>query len=227
MKKFAVIGLGNFGLNLAQAMMEEGCEVVGVDPRKDVVQSAKEMLSHAIIADATNHHVLETLALRDFDGVVVSIGQEMLASILIALYLKEIGVRRIIVRALSDEHHRILDKLGVTDIVFPERDMAVRLGKTLAMRNVIDYLPLAEDYAIIDVPTPGSFEGKRIRDLQIGAKYRCQILGIRSKVAIEEGTGQKTQIVKMAPIADDVLPKGSVMIILGRITDIEKIQKLD
>src|SRR4030042_4825657 len=108
MKKFIVIGLGNFGLNLSQTLIENGCEVLGIDANKTMVHRAKDMITHAITGDATDKSVLTSLPIKDFDGAVVSIGQELAASILISLYLKEIGIKRIIVRAISEDHEKIL-----------------------------------------------------------------------------------------------------------------------
>lgn len=228
MKKFIVIGLGNFGMNISKTLVENGCEVLGIDIQKNYVQKAQEFVTQGVIGDATNRSVLTALSLKEFDGAVVSIGQEMTASILISLYLKEIGVDRIIVRAISQDHFRILEMLGISDIVFPERDMAIRLGKTLSMKNALDYLPLTADYAIMDVRPPSSFMGKKIRDLQIGARYGCQILGIkyqRSEATVAGPTGMEDT--KIAPRADDVIPENSVLIILGKFDKIEEIQQLD
>ncbi|HOO73281.1 MAG TPA: TrkA family potassium uptake protein [Spirochaetota bacterium] len=216
MKKFVVIGLGNFGLNLSRTLMENGCEVLGIDSDRETVQRAKDTVTHAVIGNATNRSVLQSLPIKDFDGAVVSIGQELAASILISLYLKEIGIKRIVVRAISEDHEKILRMQGVSDIIFPERDMAMRFGTILARRNVIDYLPLTGDYVIMDVTPPKSFIGKTIRELQIGSRFSCQILGIR--YTGEEGT-------KIAPLADTVIPADSVMIMLGRESDIDRIQR--
>lgn len=227
MKKFIVIGLGNFGMNVAQTLIECECEVLGVDNRREIIEKAKDFITHGIIGDATNKSVLTSLSLGDFDAAIVSIGQEMAPSILISLYLQEIGVKRIIVRAISEDHHKILEMLGVSEIVFPERDMAVRLGKTLSMKNALDYLPLTGEYAIMDVQAPKSFEGKNIRDLQIGAKFGCQILGIKYARRKDAPGAEKQPDTKIAPRADDVIPAQSVLIILGKQADIEKIQQLD
>ncbi|HPO46939.1 MAG TPA: TrkA family potassium uptake protein, partial [Spirochaetota bacterium] len=141
MKKFFIIGLGNFGLNIALTLVENDCEVLGMDSNREVVQRARDFISHAIIGDASNKEVLESLALRDFDGAVISIGQDMGASILIALYIKEIGIPRVIVRAISEDHGKILKLIGVTDVIFPERDMAIRVANKLADGHV----PFGED----------------------------------------------------------------------------------
>ncbi len=223
MKKFIVIGLGNFGLNLAKTLIENGCEVLGIDSDRDTVQRAKDILTHAVIGNATNKSVLHSLPIKDFDGAIVSIGQELTASILISLYLKEMGISRIVVRAISEDHEKILKMQGVSDILFPERDMAMRFGTILARKNVIDYLPLTGDYVIMDVSPPPGFINKSIRQLMIGSRFSCQILGIR--YGAEAGGKSAEGEIKIAPSADDIILPGSVMIMLGRESDIDRIQK--
>ncbi|HON78021.1 MAG TPA: TrkA family potassium uptake protein [Spirochaetota bacterium] len=228
MKKFAAIGLGNFGLNLSRALIENGCEVLGIDSSREAVNTAKDFISHAVIGDASNREVLESLSLRDFDGAIVSIGQEMAISILISLYLKEIGVKRIVVRAISEDHGKVLKMIGVSDIIMPERDMAERLANMLSLKNVVDYLPIGEDYGIIEVPSPKSFIGKTLRDLQIPNRFNCQVIGL--KIFEEPGSGfhftDKDSTIKIPPSADDIMTPGMIMIIIGKQQDIEKIQAI-
>ena len=228
MQKYIIIGLGNFGMNLGITLEENGCEVLGLDMDRVQIQKAKDILTQTIIGDATNRNVLEALPIRDFDGAIVSIGQELAASILISLYLKELGIERIIVRAISEDHAKILRLQGVSDIIFPERDMAVRIGTLLSMKNVVDYLPLSKDYAIMDVTPPARWIGKSIRDLQIGAKYSCQILGIKYNQdtnTLPDSTRMDTGNTKIAPSAGDIIPSGSLLIVLGRQRDIDRLQR--
>jgi len=164
----------------------------------------------------------------DFDAAVVSIGQEMAASILISLYLKEIGVKRIVVRAISDDHEKILKMIGVSDIIFPEKDMATRVGMMLSMKNTLDFLPLAKGYAIMEVNPPKSFIGKSLKDLAVSTRFGCYIIGLRlmSKATNIIGTNNVIDTI-MAPPADTVIPEGYVLIVLGKVTDIDRIQSLD
>ncbi|HNU93058.1 MAG TPA: TrkA family potassium uptake protein [Spirochaetota bacterium] len=226
MKKFFIIGLGNFGLNIALTLVENDCEVLGMDSNREVVQRARDFISHAIIGDASNKEVLESLALRDFDGAVISIGQDMGASILIALYIKEIGIPRVIVRAISEDHGKILKLIGVTDVIFPERDMAIRVANKLALKNAIDYLPITDDYGIIEVTPPKSFIGKSLKDLQISTRFGCQVIGL--KLPPEGGTaadiGEKGHTIRIAPSAHDIIPENAVMIVIGKHRDIERLQ---
>ena len=225
MKKFVVIGLGNFGMNISRVLMENNCEVLGIDTEKNTVQKARDITTHAVLGDAADRSVLESLSIADYDGAVVSIGQEMGPSILIALYLKEIGVGRIIVRAISEDHEKILQMLGVTDIIFPERDTAIKIGMTLSMKNALDYLPLTKEYSILDVTPPKHFIGRTLKDLQISSRYRCQVIGIKYNASPEYSQKQGETVTNIAPAADDIIPAHSVMIVLGKITDIRKLEQ--
>ncbi|MBP7582892.1 MAG: TrkA family potassium uptake protein [Spirochaetes bacterium] len=227
MKKFVAIGLGNFGLTLAKSLVENGCEVLGVDASRDTVNQAKEFLTHAIIGDASKREVLAALSLKDFDGAVVSIGQEMAPSILISLYLKEIGVKRVIVRAISDDHGKILSQIGVTDVIFPERDMAVKLAGKLALKNAVDYLPLGEDIGIVEVVPPGEFLGKSLKELKITSRFNCQVIGLKS-IAEGDAAGalEREATTKFTPSADDIITESTMMILIGKLGDIERIQAL-
>jgi trk system potassium uptake protein TrkA len=227
MKKFVAIGLGNFGLTLAKTLVESGCEVLGVDASRDIVNQAKDFLTHAIIGDASKREVLAALSLKDFDGAVVSIGQEMAPSILISLYLKEIGMKRIVVRAISEDHGKILSQIGVTDVIYPERDMAIKLASKLAFKNVVDYLPLGEEIGIVEVPPPRPFLGKSLKELQIPGKFSCQVIGLKT---YPDGDllrlNDREAVTKIAPSADDRITEQVVMIIVGRHEDIARIQDI-
>jgi len=227
MKKFVAIGLGNFGLTLAKSLVENGCEVLGVDASREIVNQAKDFLTHAIIGDASKREVLAALSLKDFDGAIVSIGQEMAPSILISLYLKEIGVERIMVRAISEDHGKILSQIGVTDVIFPERDMAVKLAGKLALKNAVDYLPLGEDIGIVEVAPPEEFLGKSLKELKIPSRFNCQVIGLKS---VPGGGGlhvsDREVSTKFAPSADDILTESTMMILIGKLGDIERIQAL-
>ncbi|HON16330.1 MAG TPA: TrkA family potassium uptake protein [Spirochaetota bacterium] len=224
MKKFAVIGLGNFGMNIARSLVENNCEVLGIDIDKNTVDKAKDFLTYAITGNPANKAILDSLGLNEYDAVILSIGQEMVSSILISLYLKEAKVKKIIARAISEDHEKILKQLGVDTVIFPEKEMAIRIGKAISMRNAVDYLPLSEEYAIVEVAPPESFIGKSLRELNIGARFRCQILGIKS-IADDLVTEDTPQTTVIAPSADEVIQEGNILIVLGKTAAIERMEK--
>jgi len=228
MQKFLIIGLGNFGIHVAKSLKEFGSQVTGLDISSERVRSAKEFLAHSFTGDATDRTVLEKISVRDFTGIVIGIGA-IDTNILACILLKDMGVHHVIARASSDNHCHVLEQLSVFDIIYPDRDAASRLGKTLSMRNVLDYIPLTGEYVIMNIHPPKSFIGKKIRDLQIGARFQCQILGIKY------GQGDKNWMpdapewdnMKIAPTADDDIADNSVLLFLGRKSDLLKIQELD
>jgi len=148
----------------------------------------------------------------------------MVSSILISLYLKEAKVKKIIARAISEDHEKILKQLGVDTVIFPEKEMAIRIGKAISMRNAVDYLPLSEEYAIVEVAPPESFIGKSLRELNIGARFRCQILGIKS-IADDLVTEDTPQTTVIAPSTDEVIQEGNILIVLGKTAAIERMEK--
>ncbi len=225
MKKFVIIGLGNFGFNVARTLVENDCEVLGIDSSKETVEAAKDYLTRAVIANGANRETLKALELKDFDGAIVSIGQDMASSILISLYLKELGISRIITRSISDDHSKILEQIGATETIFPETAMAVRLGKRLASKNAVDYLPLGDQHSITEVMPPKSFYDKSLRELQITNKFHCQVVALKiidnqpASEALNDGN------IKIPPEADDIITKNTVMVLIGKDSDISKLQR--
>jgi trk system potassium uptake protein TrkA len=212
--KFAVIGLGNFGFNVAKTFFENGDEVLGIDRNKDRAQRTQNHSSQCIIADATDKSVLETAGLKDMDGVVVSLGENLSASILVTLFLKELGVENIIVKITSEDHGRALEKVGAAATVFPERDTAVRLANSLSSPNILDYFPLSPEYSITEVAPPESFIGKNLGELELLGKHNLNVVAV---------TKLKPEKAIVNPTARYTVRAGDILIVLGRREDIDKL----
>lgn len=229
MLRYAVIGLGNFGIHFAKSLREYGSEVTGIDISREKLAAAQRHLHHQVAGDATDPSFLQSINLKELDGVLVSVGGDMGVNILVSMALRELGVKRLIVCAHSETHCAILERLGVTDIIFPQRDVAARTGKTLAMRNVLDYIPLTGEYVVMNIHPPRSFTGKSIRELQIGARFQCQILGIKYLQGHESWNPDlpEWENMKIAPTANEILPEHSVLLFLGKKSDLARIQELD
>ncbi len=225
MKRYVTIGLGNFGLNLARTLEESGCEVLGIDSSREAVDAAKDYITRAVIADGANRETLQSLMLKDFDGAIVSIGQDMAPSILIALYLKELDIKRLIVRAVSDDHVKILEQIGVSETIFPETAAAVRLGKRLASKNAVDYLPLGGKHSIVEVIPQKSFIGKSLRELQITSRFHCQVIALKITDSKSAPDITREDNLIIPPEADDIITKDTIMIIIGKDSDIKKLQR--
>jgi trk system potassium uptake protein TrkA len=182
MGQFAVIGMGNFGYYLGRHLYEKGHEVIALDINKNQVQKSKDIVSQAVVADATDREALESLGISQVDAAVVCIGTRMQASILATLHVKELGVKRILAKATSEEHGRILKKVGASEIIFPEKDLAIGVATRLDNPNILDYLPFIEGYSIAELAPPKEFVGKSLKDLDLINRFSIQVLAIKEIV---------------------------------------------
>ena len=211
-KQFAVLGLGRFGLSLAVALGETGCDVLAVDKRDDLVQEAVPHVTQAITADATDDGVLEALGLRNFDAAVVSIGQNVRDSILVAVQCKELGAPYVVAKANDARHASVLRKVVVDRVVFPERDMGQRMARSLLRPNYIDTLDLADDYQLIEIAAPSEWCGKTLMETDVRRNFSVNV------IAIHRAHG-----FIVSPTADETIRSGDELLVLGQAKDINAI----
>lgn len=178
-KEYAVIGLGRFGGSICKALSEEGLEVMAMDMNEDRVNEYAKIASHAVIGDSTDENVLKNLGIRNFDHVIVAIGENIQASILTTIMLKELGVKMVTVKAQNDYHEKVLNKIGADRIVHPERDMGRRIAHKIISNNVLDYLELSDEYSLIEIVANSRLAGHSLLDLDIRAKYGINIVAIK------------------------------------------------
>lgn len=214
-KQFLVLGLGRFGESVAKALSELGHEVLAIDRKQDLVDEVAPFVTQAAQLDATDEAALESLGVRNFDAAIVSVGQNMRDSILICLQLKELGIPMLIAKAMDDLHAKVLTKVGVDRVVFPEREMGARLAKSLDAPNVLDLIDVSKDEQIAEIVLPAKWEGDTIVGLNVRRKYGVSIL------AIQRG-GQFI----VSPTADTRLEAGDLLLVLGKRVDVEIIEKL-
>ncbi|MBM4044153.1 MAG: TrkA family potassium uptake protein [Planctomycetes bacterium] len=217
MPSFAVIGMSSFGYFIAKALSQKGFDVIAIDDDEAKIDRVKPFVRKAIIADATDKEALQNMGLHDVDTVVVSLGEQMEASILATLHLKELGVKNIVVKAQSEDHGKVLDKIGATTVTFPEKDIAERLALTLSSENVLDHIPLAPGYSILELAPPASFNGQTLGELDLRKQYFVQVIAIRSIVPEE---------VIMVPPATYRIKDSDVLIVLGREEDLQRVRNL-
>jgi trk system potassium uptake protein TrkA len=218
MKQYAVLGLGNFGFYLASHLYEKGNEVLAIDKDQTRVQEIRDRVSQAIVADTTDRRAMENLGVKELDAAVVCIGSVLSESILTVLNLKEIGVKQVIAKAISDPHGRILQKIGASEILFPEKDMAISLAERLHNPNLIEYLPVLEGYSIIQLAPPKDFIGKSLRELNLINRYGVQVVAIKELVP---------ERLNMIPTAQFVLKDSDLMILLGPSKALDKLRGRD
>jgi trk system potassium uptake protein TrkA len=215
MGKFVVLGLGNFGIYLAKSLSEVGKEVIAVDRNKERVQKAQEFCSYALVGDATDKSMLDSIGVEKGDTVMVSLGDNISASVLVTLYLKDLDVQNVQVKIISEDHGRVLEKIGATEVIFPERDLAQKVAQTLSSPNVIDYLPLTGEYDIVEIAPPKDFIGKTLAELRLRNKYNISILAVRGLVP---------ESITMNPGGSFTVKDSDTLIALGKPDDIEKIK---
>jgi trk system potassium uptake protein TrkA len=215
MKRAVVIGLGIFGYNIARTLFENGFEVVAIDKNKDIIQKIRDHSTKAILADGTDQEIMDEIGVGEDDIAIISFGEDLAAATLITLHLKQMKVKNIIVKAPNEEHKLILEKVGATEVFIPEMDMAKKVAKSLVSPNMMDYIPLSEDYIISEMAPPNSFLGKTIRQLGLRAKYSIEVIAVRDVLS---------ESVHMVPQADFVIKDGEVLVVIGKETDINKIK---
>ena len=215
MGRYAVIGLGKFGATVVRSLHERGHEVVAIDRDRSRVQEVRDSSTQAIEANCTDQDTLSALGLQDADAAVVSLGEQMDASILVTLYLKELGLKEIVVKAVSEDHGKILHLIGATEIVHPERDTARRVARGLGLRSIVEYLPLAADSSLVEVRLPPEFVGKTLSELEIRKRYQVLV------VAIKRGEG-----LLIATGGAERLQAGDVLVLIGKDGDLDKVGRL-
>lgn len=215
MKTYLVIGLGRFGSQVARQLCALGREVLAMDTRADLVQQVSDVVTQAVVADAQDKEVLRALGARNFDCAIVAIGDNLGASVLATMNLKELGIPYIVCKAHDETHQRVLEKLGADKVVIPEQENAARLARSLSTPNVLDYIELSKEYGILEVPAPGAWTGKSLRELNVRAKLGLNIIAIRRNGELS-----------IAPSPDFCFAAGDIIVVLGNAATLEKAQKL-
>ncbi len=214
MGKFVVLGLGSFGFYIAKSLYESGQEVIAVDSDRTIVEKIKEFSTQTFAADATDRETLEAMGVKDADAVIIALGPRMEPSILSVLYLRELGVKEIVVKALNEDHKKILEVLGATEVIYPEKDIALRTAHKLMSGNVIDFLPLAPGYSVQHIAPPPIFIGKSLRELDLRNKYKIQV------IAVKEIIPEKLHLI---PAGDFVIKESDMLMVVGRDEDIMRL----
>lgn len=214
MRQFAVIGLGRFGQSVAITLARMGYEVLAIDTDEERVNEVMEHVTHAVQIDALDEHALKSLGIRNFDVVIVAIGQDMQASILVTVMLKEMGVREVIAKARTELHGRVLAKVGADKVVFPERDMGIRVARALVTKNILDQIELSPDYSILELVAPEEFVGKTLEESAIRLKHGVTVLAIR-----------RGSDVIISPGAKQVIEPGDILVTVGRNDRLKRLER--
>ena len=215
MKQFVVVGLGRFGSSVAKNLSENGHNVLAIDKEEERVQNIADLVTHAVEADATDEEALKTLGVRNFDVAVVSIGDNIHANILSTLILKELGVPYVVVKAQDNLHGKVLTKVGADRVVYPERDMGVRIAHNLISSNVLDYIEFAPDYSVVEIMATENMIGKSLQELEIRSKYNVNVMAIK-----------RGQHLNISPGANDKILEDDVLVVMGENKNLDKVKEL-
>lgn len=213
-KQYAVIGLGRFGSSVAKALYDLNYDVMVIDMDEERIQENMNNVTHAVQADSTDEVALKSLGIRNFDVVVVAIGQNIQASILTTLIIKEMGIETIVVKAQNQLHAKVLYKIGATKVIFPERDMGVRVAHNLVTPNILDYIELSEEYSIVEILSSDIMAEKTLVDLNIRAKFGCNVMALKNE-----------NYINVSPSAQDKIKKGDIMVVIGHNKDLRKFEE--
>ncbi|SDJ18905.1 potassium channel family protein [Salimicrobium halophilum] len=213
-REFAVVGLGRFGGSICRELSQEGMNVLAIDTDEDKVNEFKDIASHAVIADSTDESVLKELGIRNIDHVIVAIGDNIHASILTTLILKELGIKTLTVKAQNDYHEKVLNKIGADHVVHPERDMGRRIAHNIISNNILDYIELSDDHSVVEVKAGSKMSGKSLIDLDIRAQYGCNVVAIK-----------RDRDIIVSPMATEKIAESDVLIVIGADKDISRFEK--
>lgn len=213
MKSFAVIGLGRFGTEVAKSLAELGNEVLAIDRDPEAIKDVSSLVTYAVEADVMDEGVLKDLGISNMDAVVVSIGSNLEASVMATLLSKEIGVKRILAKAQTKLHGRLLKKIGADRIIYPEIEMGNRVAHNLTSKNILDYIELSPEFSIIELNALEKWVGKSLKTLRLRNKYGVNVIAIKK--------GEKINI---SPRSEDTIEEGDIIIIIGSLEDIKNIE---
>jgi trk system potassium uptake protein TrkA len=214
MKQFAVIGCGRFGSSVAKTLYKLGNDVLAIDRDGEIIQDISDSVTHAAEADVMDENVLKDLGIRNFDVVIVSIGSDLEASIMATLVAKELGVKTVVAKAQNELHAKVLYKIGADKVIFPERDMGVRVAHNLVSTNILDFIELSPDYSIVEINAISEWENKALKELKLPTKYGINVMAIK-----------RGKYINVSPYADDVILKGDIVVAIGSTEDLARIEQ--
>ncbi|AFR36760.1 potassium channel family protein [Riemerella anatipestifer] len=229
--KYIIVGLGNFGASLAQKLTAQGNEVIGIDNSAAKVDAYKEKISHTICMDSTDEFTVSGLPIKETDIFVVAIGEDQGANVMTTALLKNLQVKRLISRAINPLHEKVLQAIGVDEIVHPEEETAERWAKKLCLSNIVDSFELNQEYSIIEAKVPEEYIGKTIREIDFRQKYNLVVLTIIRKVEVKSLLGKTKTENKVLGVAatDTLLETNDILVIYGSNKDLKGFlkQKMD
>jgi len=213
-KQFVVVGCGRFGQSVAIKLAELDCEVMVVDKSEEIIQGISDKVTYAVQADATDENSIKALGIRNFDVAIVTIGSDIQSSILVTLLVKELGVKYIVAKAQNPSHAKVLYKIGANRVVFPEKEMGIKIAKNLVSGNVLDFIDLAPDYSILEVSMLDEWVGKNLVQIDMRRNHKISVIAIRRDDEMDINVGP-----------EKILLQDDILIVVGHNDDLKAIEK--
>ncbi len=225
--KVLVIGLGTFGYTLCETLISEGVEVIALDNNQQNIDNISKEVSLAYLLDAKNQEGFNSLPINEIDYAICCIGDDMQSSLLATLHLKEKGVNKVISRAISPHHAKILKATGADEIIFPEEDVGKRLAQKLANGHVFNYIPLSDNHLIVEVKPTEKLIGKTLEELNLRENYNINIVAIKQKIPSLSKTNENIFIEKVidVPTPNHLLTDFDILVVVGSIQNIERFKE--
>lgn len=212
--QFVILGCGRFGSAVALELMDLGKEVMIVDNDEEVVQNISSKVTYAVQADASDEAAIKSLGISNFDVAVVTIGTNIQASTLVTLMVKELGLNKVISKAVNDLHAKVLYRIGADRVVFPEREMGIRVAKNLVTKNVLDFIELAPDYSVMEISALDEWVGKTLEKLNMRSEYGINVM------AIKDGDDLNISVLGSYEVKED-----DILIVIGHNKDLKRLSK--
>ena len=213
-KRFAVIGLGNFGSGVAEALYAKGHDVVALDVNERAVDSIGPNVSRAAVGDGRQRSVLERVGADEADAAIISTGDDLAASVLAIMALRDLGVREIYAKVISTDHARIVDQLGVTETIFPERESAIRLAERIVSTEILNYIKLGRGFSLKELAVPEQWIGRSLRDLELPRRHRISVLAVHDVL---------NDTITPVPDPDAPLKESDTILVAGADDDLDKV----
>jgi len=227
-KQFGVIGLGTFGSNVAKELFKRDFPVLAIDHDEELVNKISPFVTQAIVADATDDNALKNSGIGDCDTVIISIGEDVETSILATLIVKDLGVKNVIVKCVSQWHSKIAVKIGADKVVYPELEMAKKLAESMVSPNILEQIEFSRDYNLLEIIAPEDFWGKTIKSSGVRNKYGINIIAVKRQIPFVNDDGQTDikEDTNVAPGPDDEILENDVLVVVGKQEELEKLKKL-
>jgi len=211
-KDFVVFGLRKFDVSVARTLAANGCDVLAIDKSEEIIQDASEFVTHAVQADVTDGDALSALGIRNFEVAVIAISNNMQSSIMSTILAKEMGVEYVVAKAQNDIHKRVLEKVGADLVIFPEREIGVRIANNLTSDSFVDFIELSDDFSIVELEVKEQWKGKTLRELDMRNHYGINVVGMR-----------QGETMTITPGPDKLLELGEILIVIGSNKNLKKV----